>query len=142
MVSQIIWAKDRFALSRGDYHWQHEPCWYVVRSDAKHSWYGDRKQTTLWSIPRADDKGHGHGTQKPVEAMARPIRNNSNPGQCVYDPFLGSGTTMIAAEQLGRSCLALEIEPKYCDVVVLRWLIFTGQTALELNGKRIRWSIE
>jgi DNA modification methylase len=139
VVSQIVWAKDRFALSRGDYHWQHEPCWYAVQKGMTHAWTGDRKQTTLWSIPRADDKGHGHGTQKPVECMARPIRNNSSPGQAVYDPFLGSGTTVIAAEQLGRSCQGLEIEPKYCDVVVTRWVNFTGKVDIELNGKKIKW---
>ncbi|XWQ69161.1 DNA methyltransferase [Sinorhizobium meliloti] len=94
--SQIIWAKDRFALSRGDYHWQHEPCWYAVRQ--KGNWCGDRSQSTLWTIPSRDDSGHGHSTQKPVEAMRRPMQNNSSAGQAVYDPFVGSGTTLIAAE--------------------------------------------
>ena len=75
--AQIIWAKDRFALSRGDYHWQHEPCWYAVRKGAGGHWPGDRNQTTLWQIPAREDSGHGHGTQKPVECMKRPIENNS-----------------------------------------------------------------
>jgi len=101
--AQIIWGKDRFALSRGDYHWQHEPCWYAVRNGAKGHWSGGRSQSTLWSIPARDDSGHGHGTQKPVECMKRPIENNSSPGQAVYDPFLGSGTTIIAAEMTGRA---------------------------------------
>lgn len=83
--SQIVWAKDRFALSRGDYHWQHEPCWYAVRDKGKGHWSGDRKQTTLWAIPnRNQDAETVHGTQKPVECMRRPILNNASRGQAVY----------------------------------------------------------
>ena len=99
--AQIIWAKDRFALSRGHYHWQHEPCLYGVRGTAH--WKGDRSQSTLWTIPSREDRGHGHGTQKPVECMRRPILNNSSPGQAVYEPFSGSGTSIIAAETIGRN---------------------------------------
>ncbi len=127
--AQIIWGKDRFALSRGDYHWQHEPCWYAVRSGAKGHWSGGRSQSTLWTIPARDDQGHGHGTQKPVECMRRPIENNSSPGQAVYDPFVGSGTTIIAAEMTGRVCHAIELDPPYVDVAVKRWQDFTGETA-------------
>src|SRR4051794_13831589 len=106
--SQIIWAKNRLVLSRGDYHWQHEPCWYAVREKARGHWSGDRKQTTLWTISsRNQDTETKHGTQKPVECMRRPMLNNSSPGQAVYEPFLGSGTTLIAAETCGRSCLGL-----------------------------------
>ena len=91
-------------LSRGDYHWQHEPCWYAVREKGKGHWTGDRKQTTLWQIPSRDqDAETVHGTQKPVECMRRPIENNSSPGQAVYEPFCGSGTTIIAAEMTGRA---------------------------------------
>ncbi|MDE3825094.1 site-specific DNA-methyltransferase [Sinorhizobium meliloti] len=125
--AQIIWAKDRFALSRGDYHWQHEPCWYAVRQ--KGNWCGDRSQSTLWTIPSRDDSGHGHSTQKPVEAMRRPMQNNSSAGQAVYDPFVGSGTTMIAAEMEARCALCLEINPAYVDVAVKRWEAFTGEKA-------------
>jgi len=121
MRAQIIWAKDRFAFSRGHYHWQHEPCWYAVRGTSGAHWSGDRKQSTVWTIPARDDDGHGHGTQKPVECMRRPIENNSSPGQAIYDPFCGSGTTIIAAEMTGRSCFAIEIDPAYVDVAVLRW---------------------
>jgi DNA modification methylase len=136
MRSQIIWAKDRFALSRGHYHWQHEPCWYAVRGTAGTCWSGDRKQSTLWNINAREDDGHGHGTQKPVECMRRPIENNSSPGQVVYEPFSGSGTTIIAAEMTGRSCFAVEIDPAYVDVAVLRWQAFTGENAtLEGAGK-------
>jgi DNA modification methylase len=134
--AQIIWAKDRFAFSRGHYHWQHEPCWYGVRGTATAHWTGDRKQTTVWTIPARDDDGHGHGTQKPVECMRRPIENNSSPGQVVYEPFSGSGTTIIAAEMTGRSCYAVEIDPAYVDVAIKRWQDFTGQAArLEGSGR-------
>lgn len=125
--SQIIWAKDRFALSRGHYHWQHEPLWYAVKGTGH--WAGDRKQSTIWNIKARDDSGVGHGTQKPVECMRRPIVNNSSPGQAVYDPFLGSGTTLIAAETEGRVCYGMELNPLYVDVIVQRWQDFTGEEA-------------
>lgn len=116
--AQIIWAKDRMALSRGDYHWKHEPLWYAVR-DGKHGHRtDDRKQTTLWEIPAREDSGHGHSTQKPIECMARPMRNHV--ASEVYDPFLGSGTTMVAGENLGRKVYGLEIAPKYCAVILQR----------------------
>jgi DNA modification methylase len=94
------------------------------------NWTGDRKQTTLWSISSKDqDADTVHGTQKPVECMRRPILNNSSPGQPVYEPFLGSGTTLIAAETCGRTCLAVELSPAYVDVAVRRWQAFTGKNA-------------
>jgi DNA modification methylase len=135
--SQIIWAKDRLVLSRGDYHWQHEPCWYAVRAKGKGHWAGDRKQTTLWQIANRDqDADTVHGTQKPVECMRRPIENNSSPGQAVYEPFSGSGTTIIAGEMTGRHIYAIELNPAYVDVAVKRWQAFTGQTAtLEGDGR-------
>jgi DNA modification methylase len=133
--AQIIWAKERLVIGRGDYHWQHEPCWYAVRS--KGNWTGDRKQTTLWTIPSGgQDTDTVHGTQKPVECMRRPMLNNSKAGDAVYEPFLGSGTTLIAAESVGRVCLAIEIDPLYVDVAVRRWQAFTGkQAALEAGGR-------
>ena len=133
--AQIIWAKERLVMSRGDYHWQHEPCWYAVRT--KGHWTGDRKQTTLWTIASGgQDSKTTHSTQKPVECMRRPMQNNSNPGQAVYDPFLGSGTTLIAAETTGRVCLGMELEPRYVDVAVRRWQAFTGMTACLLGDGR------
>ena len=133
--AQIIWAKQRIVIGRGDYHWQHEPCWYGVRT--KGHWTGDRKQTTLWHIPSRDqDVKTAHSTQKPVECMRRPMQNNSNPGQAVYEPFLGSGTTLIAAETSGRVCLAMELEPGYVDVAVRRWQAFTGKAAHLLGDGR------
>jgi DNA modification methylase len=132
--SQIIWAKDRLVLSRGDYHWQHEPCWYAVKKTGKGHWAGDRKQTTLWQITNKDqDAKTVHGTQKPVECMRRPILNNSSPGQAVYEPFMGSGTTLIAAETTGRLCMGIELNPAYVDVAVDRWQQFTGLAAM-LDG--------
>ena len=133
--AQIIWAKDRLALSRGDYHWQHEPCWYAVREGGKGHRTDDRTQTTLWSIPARDDAGHGHGTQKPVECMARPMRNHHAP--LVYEPFSGSGTSIIAAEMLKRGCLAVEFEPQYVQMAIDRWEAFTGLTAQKV-GEAIR----
>ncbi|WP_245427075.1 site-specific DNA-methyltransferase [Mesorhizobium sp. YM1C-6-2] len=132
--SQIIWDKTRLVIGRGDYHWQHEPAWYCVRKGKKGHWAGDRKQTTVWAIPHRKSPT-GHGTEKPVECMRRPIENNSSPGQAVYEPFCGSGTTIIAAEMTGRSCHAVELNPAYVDVAVKRWQDFTGQAAvLEGDG--------
>jgi DNA modification methylase len=133
---QIIWAKPFAPISRGAYRWQHEPCWYAVRKGASAAWLGDHNEATIWAIANrtfqggrgeAHDAITGHGTQKPVECMAHPIRNHDAPE--VYDPFLGSGTTLIAAEQLGRTCYGLEIEPAYCDVIVERWQNLTGGKA-------------
>jgi len=118
--SQIVWAKPRLVIGRGDYHWQHEPCWYAVRE--KGNWTGDRKQTTLWAIAQQDEDAETtHGTQKPVECMRRPIQNNSMPGDAVYEPFSGSGTTLIAAETIKRVCFAIELDPRYVDMAVRRW---------------------
>lgn len=133
--SQIIWAKPRFVLGRGDYHWQHEPCFYAVRKGANGHWQGARDQSTLWMIGSGGDEDEAttHGTQKPVECMRRPIVNNSRRGDLVYEPFAGSGTTIVAAESVGRVCLALEIDPRYCDVIVERWQAFTRSAAI-LDG--------
>jgi len=128
--ASIIWKKQSLVLSRGHYHWQHEPCWYGVRKGRTARWCGDRSQSTVWDVARNDGTGETvHGTQKPVECMARPIRNHGQKGDDVYDPFLGSGTTLIACEQLGRKCLGLEIDPRYCDVIVSRFENVTGKSA-------------
>jgi DNA modification methylase len=134
--SQIVWDKGQLVLSRGDYHWQHEPCWYAIRKGATGHWAGDRKQTTVWDIPKPQKSDTGHGTQKPVECMRRPIENNSEPGDAVYEPFSGSGTTIIACEQSGRRAFAIELNPSYVDVAVRRWQGFTGEAAvLEGDGR-------
>lgn len=127
--SMIIWAKDRFTIGRGDYHWQHEPAWYVVRDGKIGHYSGGRSQSTVWQIPARDDSGVGHGTQKPVECMKRPIENNSSPGQAVYEPFSGSGTTIIAGEMTGRCIHAVELNPAYVDVAVKRWQAFADVAA-------------
>lgn len=124
---QIIWAKNQFPIGRGDYHVKHEPCWYCVREGRPAKFTKDRTQTTLWEIDKPQKSETGHSTQKPIECMARPIRNHD--AHEIYDPFLGSGTTIIAAEQLGRKCYGLEIDPHYCDVIIKRWEDFTGKKA-------------
>lgn len=131
---QIIWAKSHFPIGRGDYHVQHEPCWYAVREGAAGHWCGDRKQTTVWQIDKPQKSETGHSTQKPIECMRRPMENNSNPGESVYDPFVGSGTTIIAAEMSGRAALALEIAPNYVDVAIRRWQALTHKSATLLGG--------
>jgi DNA modification methylase len=127
---QIIWAKNCIVIGRGDYHWQHEVCWYGVRKGKTGHWTGDRTQSSVWFIDKARASETGHSTQKPVECMRKPMENNSSPGQAVYEPFAGSFTTGIAAETTGRACHALEIDPGYVDVGVTRWMNFTGQEAM------------
>ena len=106
-------------IGRGDYHWQHEPCWYAVRT--KGNWTGDRKQTTLWTIPSGgQDTDTIHGTQKPVECMRRPMLNNSSPGQAIYEPFLGSGTTAVAALENRRRCVGLELDQRNLEIARMR----------------------
>lgn len=126
--AQIIWAKSQLVIGRGDYHHQHEPCWYAVKGTG--NWTGDRKQTTLWQIDKPQKSETGHSTQKPVECMRRPMENNSSEGQAVYEPFSGSGTTIIAGEQIGRHVFAMELNPAYVDVAVKRWENFTKQKAV------------
>jgi DNA modification methylase len=139
-------VKHQFVIGRGDYHWQHEPCWYAVRKGKVGHWAGDRKQATTWTIAApsgwaqiktgADAHTGIHSTQKMVECMRRPIENNSSPGQAVYEPFSGSGTPIIAAEMTGRACHAIELAPEYCDVAVKRWQAFAGDEArLEADGR-------
>ena len=122
IICQIIWAKSNFAIGRGDYHWKHEPCWYAVRKGSKHNWQGDRSQTTLWEINKPQKSETGHSTQKPIECMSKPIENNTSIGESVYDPFLGSGTTLIACEQLSRNCYGQELNPVYVDIIIRRYI--------------------
>jgi len=130
--SQIVWAKSHFAISRGHYHWQHETCFYLIRKRANSHWNGGRSQTTLWRIETkaAEESKNNHGAAKPVECMRRPILNHLDSGQSVYDPFVGSGTTIIAAETTGRVAYAIDIDPAYVDVAVKRWQDFTGRQAV------------
>lgn len=132
MRSQIVWVKNNIVISRGDYHWKHEPCWYAVRKGNKGNWAGDRKQTTVWEIDKPQKSETGHSTQKPVECMARPIANHDGD---VYDPFLGSGTTMVAAHQLNRKCYGMEIDPKYCQVIIDRMKKLDSALVVKKNGE-------
>ncbi|MBL9123622.1 MAG: DNA modification methylase [Planctomycetaceae bacterium] len=134
--TQIIWRKQHFVLSRGHYHWQHEPCWYGVRRGRPSHWCGDRRQSTVWDIAnqcsaggQEEDITSAHSTQKPVECMGRPLRHHGAKGDWVYDPFVGSGSTLSAAEQLERHCAAIELDPGWCDVVIDRWEKLSGQKA-------------
>jgi DNA modification methylase len=142
--ASIIWAKNQLAIGRGHYHWQHEPAWYCVRKNSKGGghWCGARDQSTLWKIDKPQKSETGHSTQKPVECMRRPIMNNSSEGQAVYEPFSGSGTTIIAGEMTGRVVHAIELSPAYVDVAVLRFIGYVGSNKdvyLERDGQRTHY---
>lgn len=126
---QIIWNKNVHALSRSDYHWKHEPCWYAVREGKERNWKGGRTQMTVWDVPSVvfEKDKTAHPTQKPVELFVRSITHHTNPGEYVYDPFAGSGTLMIAAEKTKRRALMMELDPKYCDIIIQRYKQFSGK---------------
>jgi DNA modification methylase len=135
--AQVIWVKPHFVLSRGDLHWQHEPCWYAVRKGRSSNWLGDRTQSTVWEVAHLNPIGGdragantptGHATQKPVALFERPLLHHTVPGEAVYEPFAGSGSCLIAAEKTGRRCYAMEIHPVYVQVILDRWSAFTGRT--------------
>jgi site-specific DNA-methyltransferase (adenine-specific) len=129
---QIIWVKPSLVFGRGDYHWRHELCFYGWVKGKRPTFYGERNQTTIWEVGRENDKIHP--TQKPVELFAVPMRNHTRPGEVVYEPFSGSGSQIIAAEQLGRRCFAMELEPRYVDVAVARWERFAGKKAVSADA--------
>ncbi len=139
---QIIWNKGRVVLTRTHYWYAHEPAWYVRKKSAP--WFGKAgENSTIWDSPSpkfimggSDEQKFDHPTQKPVEPMRRPILNHTKREEVVYDPFLGSGTTLAAAEANGRACYGLEIDPKYCDVIIQRWQDMSGRNAtLEGDGQ-------
>jgi DNA modification methylase len=139
---QVIWDKTRTVLTRTHYRFQHEPCWYVRKKNAP--WFGNAgENSTIWSCPSpkfimggSKEEKCDHPTQKPIELMRRPILNHTKRGEVLYDPFLGSGTTLIAAELTGRTCYGAEIDPKFCDVIIQRWQNFASQIAtLEADGR-------
>ncbi len=132
----LVWDKGVLTRTRNQYWYTHENCLYGVRKGKTASWCGEAGQSSVWKIPSpkhimsgSKEENQPHPAQKPVECMRRPIENNSKPGDAVYEPFSGSGTTIIAAEMTGRACHAIEIEPRYIDVAVRRWQSFTGQSA-------------
>jgi len=140
LISLIFWAKNRIVFGRGDYQNQHEPLWYAVKKGKQHNWQGKRDQSTVWEIANNNSFGNsnkeetfGHGTQKPIECMLRPILNNSAQGESVYDPFGGSGTTLIACERSKRNCYMMELSPIYVDVIIKRWEKETNKKAVLLN---------
>jgi DNA modification methylase len=124
----LVWVKDHLVPGRSDYHARHEAILYGWRDGAAHHFAADRPQNSVWEIARPA-RSERHPTMKPVELVGRAIRNSSRPGETVYDPFLGSGTTLIAAEQSDRTCRALELDPRYAQVAIERWQRFTGGTA-------------
>lgn len=128
MKQCLIWVKNNIVLGRQDYQWQHESILYGWKGGEKHLWYGGRDQSTIWNIDKPS-RSEDHPTMKPVELVARAIKNSSERGQIVLDTFGGSGSTLIACEKLGRKCRMTEIDPKYCDVIVRRWEQFTGEKA-------------
>jgi DNA modification methylase len=131
----IAWVKDAFVMGRQDYHWRHEDILYGWKEGAGHYFVNDRTQDTVWEIPRPR-RSEEHPTMKPVELVTRALANSSRPGELVYEPFSGSGTTIAAAEKLGRRCYAVELDPRYVDVAVRRWEKLTGQVAtLEGSGR-------
>ena len=126
--SMIIWAKNSLTLSQTDYQSQHEPCLYGWMDNGSHSWYSDRKQTSVWQFDK--ERVEGHTTPKPVALVEKAINNSSKGGDLVIDLFGGSGSTMIAAEKIGRHARIMELDPKYCDVIVKRWEDFIGKKAV------------
>jgi DNA modification methylase len=129
----IIWAKDRFVLGRADYQRAYEPIWYGWREGTNHHWCGDRDQDDVWSIARPSDAPL-HPTMKPLALVEQAIGNSCRPGELVLDLFLGSGSTLIAAERTGRICVGLELDPRYVDVALARWEAFSGETAVRVDG--------
>tara|TARA_R110000772_G_C13310282_1_gene440267 strand:+ start:3079 stop:4281 length:1203 start_codon:yes stop_codon:yes gene_type:complete len=129
----LIWMKNSMVMGRQDYHWKHEPCLYGWKEGAGHLWATDRKQTTILEFDRPS-KSPDHPTMKPVALFEYQILNNTKGSDIVVDSFGGSGTTMIACEQNGRECRMMELDPRYCDVIVKRWEEFTGETAILLEA--------
>jgi DNA modification methylase len=130
-----VWVKDVFVMGRQDYQWRHEDLLYGWKDGAGHYFVDDRTQDTVWECPRPK-RSEEHPTMKPVALFARAVSNSSRRGDLVYEPFSGSGTTMVACEQLGRRCRAIELEPRYVDVGVRRWEQLTGGSAvLEGDGR-------
>jgi len=130
----LIWVKNSMVMGRQDYQWKHEPCLYGWKEGAAHNWYSDRKQTTVLEFNRPTRNAE-HPTMKPVELIAYQIQNSSKVGDLVCDGFLGSGTTMVAAHQLGRKCYGMELDPKYCQVIVDRMQKLEPTLEIKINGK-------
>ena len=138
----LIWNKNTMVLGRQDYQWKHEPCLYGWKGGAAHNWYSDRKQTTVIDMNKPNRNAE-HPTMKPVQLFAYLMENSSKPGDIILDSFCGSGTTLIACEQMGRVARVLEIDPKYCDVIIKRYINLVGSSdgvAVERNGEMIKYA--
>ena len=130
----LIWVKNSMVMGRQDYHWQHEPCLYGWKEGASHNWYSDRKQTTILNFNRPSRNAE-HPTMKPVDLISYQIKNSSKKNEIVADGFLGSGTTMVAAHQLKRKCFGMELDPKYCQVIIDRMQKLDSDLVIKINGK-------
>ena len=130
----IIWKKNALVMGRSDYHYIHEPIFYGWIDGQTHIYYGDRKQTSVWECNRPV-KSKLHPTMKPVELIEFALKNSSKADDIIYEPFGGSGSTLIACEKLNRRCFTIEIDNKYCDTIIQRWEDFTGKKAIKENGK-------
>lgn len=128
----LIWVKNSMVLGRQDYQWRHEPCLYGWKKGSSHNWFSDRKQTTVMEFDRPT-KSVEHPTMKPIPLFAYLIQNSSQEGWNVYDSFGGSGTTIMACEQLGRNGFSMELDPHYCDVIINRWETYTGKKAEKIK---------
>jgi DNA modification methylase len=129
---QIIWVKPQFVFGRGHYHWRHELCLMGWLQGDEPPFYGERNQSTIWEVGRENDKIHP--TQKPVPLLEPSITNHTKPGELIYEPFCGSGSTLIACEKTKRKCYGMEIDPIYVDVIIKRWTDYTGQKAELISG--------
>ena len=134
--SYIVWNKNNSTFGRSDYHWKHEPCIYGWLDGASHSWHGDRKQTTVWDIDRPS-RSEEHPTMKPIPLCCKPLENSSKQGDIVLDVFLGSGSTMVASHQLKRKCYGMELDPKYCQVIIDRMRKLDSTLVIKKNGEVI-----
>jgi site-specific DNA-methyltransferase (adenine-specific) len=134
LAQMLIWQKDSMVMGRKDYHFKHEPCLYGWKEGSAHSWYSDRRQTTILEFDRPS-RSEKHPTMKPIPLIAYQMTNSSKAGDIVSDPFLGSGTTMVAAHQLGRKCYGIELDPKYCQVIIDRMKELDPSLKITINGK-------
>jgi len=133
LKSTIIWNKNALVMGRSDYHWKHEPILYSWKEGASHKYYGDRKQTTVWDLNKPTKNGE-HPTMKPIELIEKSLINSSEIENIILDLFLGSGSTMVASHQLKRKCFGMELDPKYCDVIIKRMIKLDNTLIVKRNG--------